>query len=455
MTRLSSAHAKGLVGSQTEETETSAVVRSRRSFVTTWVAGGAGALLGPGLASAKPVPKKVLRSAHVLQSAGALEFGPENLLFVGDIKGASIHAFELRASDFTSQQHVVFGDARTFQGRDLISSIDRQLAALLGTSPEQVQINDLKVHRPSRQIFLSVHRGRGPNAIPVIVKVNAGKLEVLELGKLRHTLARILDAPDGERFEFGQSERSLTITDITFYNGELIVTGLSNEEFSSALRRIPYPFDGQIYTSSIEMWHAVHAEFETRAPIIQQLVRELNGVPYLIAVYTCTPLVRFPLDQLKYGGHVVGETIGEIGFGNTPIDMVGCVDPTNKQEFIVITNADRSAVRIAISDIASAKPLPVDAPNNFGPAGVSQFPLPMTAVQHLDLIDDQWAAAIRVNPNDYRRLDLHTLMVPYFFDRADDVVEMNFPGGPDPFGYSGPPRPESRGGIVPPIARQR
>jgi hypothetical protein len=455
MTRFSLTHAKSLVRSQTEEADTRAVARSRRSFVATCIASGAAALLGPAVASAKPVPKKVVRSAHVLHSAGALEFGPENLLFVGDIKGASIHAFELRASDFTSQQHVAFGDARTFQGRELISAIDRQLAALLGTRPEHIQINDMKVHRPSRQIFLSVHRGRGPNALPVIVKVNAGKLEILELGKLRHTAARILDTPHGERFEFGQSERSLTITDITFYNGELIVTGLSNEEFSSALRRIPYPFDGRIYTSSVEIWHAVHAEFETRAPIIQQLVREVNGVPYLIAVYTCTPLVRFPLNELKYGGHVVGETIGEIGFGNTPIDMVGYVDPTDKQEFVVITNADRSAVRIALSDIASAKPLPVDVPSNFGPAGVSQFPLPMTGVQQLDLIDDQWAAAIRVNPNDYRRLDLHTLMVPYFFDRADDLVEMNFPGGPDPFGYSGPPRPEGGGGVVPTVTRQR
>ncbi len=455
MTRFPFAHSKGLMRSQTDEAGTGADALSRRKFVASWTAGGAAALLGPGLASAKPVPKKVLRSANVLQSAGALAFGPDNLLFVGDTKGASIHAFELRPSDLTSQQHVVLGEARTFQGRDLISSIDRQLAAILGTSPDQVQINDMKVHRPSGQIFLSVHRGRGPHAIPLIVKVNAGKLEVLELGKLHHTVAPIHDIPEGKRLEFGQSERSLTITDITFYNGELIVTGLSNEEFSSVLRRISYPFDGRIYISSVEMWHAVHAEFETRAPIIQQLVRKLNGVPYLIAVYTCTPLVRFPLDDLKDGAHVLGETIGEIGFGNTPIDMVDYVDPTDKQEYIVITNADRSAVRIATSDIANAKPLPVNAPNNFGPAGVSQFPLPMTAVQQLDLIDDQWAAAIRVNPNDYRRLDLHTLMVPYFFDRADDVVEMNFLGGPDPFGYNGPPRPEGRGGAIPPIAGQR
>lgn len=49
----------------------------------------------------------------------------------------------------------------------LIEGIDRKLAALLGTSPDQIVINNLLVHRPSKQIFLSTHRGRGPDAAPL------------------------------------------------------------------------------------------------------------------------------------------------------------------------------------------------------------------------------------------------------------------------------------------------
>lgn len=73
--------------------------------------------------------------------------------------------------------------------------------------------------------------------------------------------------------------------------------------------------------------------------------------------------------------------------------------------------------------------------NNFGPAGIAQFPIPLTGVLHLDLLDEQWAVVIRRPPADDQRVDLHTLPLPFFFDRADQIVEMNWPGAPDPFGY--------------------
>jgi hypothetical protein len=372
---------------------------------------------------------------HVLESAGALAFGPDNALFVGDNAGAAIHAFELRPADITAQTGVPLGNARTFEGRDLIAGIDQKLAALLGTTPDQILINGMVVHQPSKQIFLSVDRGRGPDAIPAIVKVNDGRLEVLDLDHLRHSVVRIADVPGRETLEFGQRERSLAITDITYYRGELFVAGISNEEFASKLRRIPYPFVDQVATSSIEIWHSVHAEFETRAPIIKQLVREFDGVPYLIAVYACTPLVRIPVAALQNGARVRGETIGELGYGNTPLGMIDYVDPTDGKEYLLVTNNSRNATRVALADVQKTAAMPVNVPNNFGPAGIAQFPIPLTAAFHIDLLDAQWAVVIRRPPADDKRLDLHTLPLPYFFDRADQIVEMNWPGGPDPFGY--------------------
>ena len=35
-----------------------------------------------------------------------------------------------------------------------------------------------------------------------------------------------------------------TITDLAWVDGVAVVAGLSNEEFTSRLRRVPYPFDG-------------------------------------------------------------------------------------------------------------------------------------------------------------------------------------------------------------------
>jgi hypothetical protein len=145
--------------------------------------------------------------------------------------------------------------------------------------------------------------------------------------------------------------------------------------------------------------------------------------------------VRIPVASLQGGARVRGETIGELGYGNTPIDMVGYVDATDGKEYLLVTNNSRNATRIAVADIGRTAPMPVNVPNNFGPAGVAQFPIPLTGARHLDLLDDQWAAVIRQHPARDEGLSLHTLPLPFFFDRSDQIVEMNWPGGPDPFGF--------------------
>jgi len=369
------------------------------------------------------------------QSAGALSFGPNNVLFVGDSKAGLVHAFELGDSGFDSQAEVSIGNSASFEGVDLISDIGAKAARLLGVKVDEIRINDMVVHKPSKQVFLSVHRGHGPNMVPVILKVNKGQLEILSLKDIKHSSISVGPVPVNEKLEFGQPQNMLAITDIDYWEGEIFVSGVSNEEFASKLRRMAYPFDSKVSTTSIEIWHAVHAQFETRAPIITKEIRKINGRPTLIAVYACTPLVRIPLDALKDGAKVRGEMIGELGFGNTPIDIISYKNAMDGKDYVLVTNTNRSATQVALADIGSVKAMPVNVPNNFGPDGVTQFPLPLSGTLHLDLLDAQWAAVIRPNHEDPSRIDLHTLPLPYFFDRADHVVEMNWPGSPDPFGY--------------------
>lgn len=370
-----------------------------------------------------------------LRSAGALEFDENNVLFVGDSQAAAVHAFELRPSDFTSQSGLNYGSAGTFVGRQLIPYADRKLAAFLGANVEQITINDMEVHRSTKQIFFSVTRGSGLNALPVIVKVNDGRFELLELSDIPHTSLAIDDAPTDGKLEFGQSQRSLTITDIAYWKGEIFVAGVSNEEFASKLRRASYPFKSEFATTSVEIWHAVHAQFETRAPIITHMVREVAGTEFLLAAYACTPLVRIPLSDIKPGMKIRGAMIGELGYGNTPVDMVTYTDGMDKHDYLLITHNSRNATRVSLAAIPTAKPLPVNSPNNFGPAGIEQFPMPVVGSLQLDLLDNQWAVLIRKHPDERGRVDLLTLPLPFFFDRSDHIVEMNWPDSPDPFGY--------------------
>lgn len=371
-----------------------------------------------------------------LRSAGALAFGPDNVLFVGDIAGASVHAFGLREKDLASQDGVELGNFLNFEGRDLVRGMDQKLAGLFGTTYDKIVVNDMAVHPSTEQIFLSVERGRSTDAIPAIVKVNHGQLEVLDLDGIPHSQVHIPDEPDEKAMLEFDTQRSFAITDVKYYKGEVFVTGVSNHRFASTLHRIAYPFNGQIATSTVEIWHPVHGEFETRAPIIRQLIREIQGEPYLFGVYGCTPLVRFPLGSLTDGTHVRGDVIGELGYGSNPIDMLTFTNPFDQKEYLLVTHDTRSASRIAVLDLATAKPEPTGGPIDFGPGGLgkTQGLLPVKA-EHFAVLNPKWAVIVWRHPKTGYRLDISSLALPYCFERRDGMAEMNWPNGPDPFHY--------------------
>jgi hypothetical protein len=379
-------------------------------------------------------------SAQSLSSAGALTFDTGNTLFVGDAKAGLVHAFDLTDA-VTDQADYQLGRAQTFEGRTIFNHLDVEISALLGVEAADIAINDMVVHKPTKQIFLSVHRGHGPDAEAVVIAVNNGALELVDLAAADHSSMSVGPVPTAETLEFGQPLNTLAITDIDYYNGELFVAGVSNEEFSSKLRRIPFPFTNEISTSSIEIWHAVHAQYETRAPIITQTIAELDGEPTLVAIYACTPIVRIPLSELTDGAEVRGTMIGEMGFGNTPLDIVPYVNGWDGTSNVVVTNTNRSAASINLEAIASAEAMPhgEGVQNVFSVEGVYQFPLPMSGTLHLDTLDDTYALVVRHSPEDVRNIQLHTVPMPFFFDRADHIVEMNFDGSPDPFGYKAAP----------------
>lgn len=379
-------------------------------------------------------------SAQTLSSAGALAFDTGNTLFVGDAKAGLVHAFDLTDA-LTDQADYQLGRAQTFEGRTIFNNLDVEIAALLGVEAADIAINDMVVHKPTKQIFLSVHRGHGPDAEAVVIAVNNGALELVDLASADHSSMSVGPVPTAETLEFGQPLNTLAITDIDYYNGELFVAGVSNEEFSSKLRRIPFPFTNEISTSSIEIWHAVHAQYETRAPIITQTIADLDGEPTLIAIYACTPIVRIPLAELTDGAEVRGTMIGEMGFGNTPLDIVPYVNGWDGTSNVVVTNTNRSAASINLEAIASADAMPHGdgVQNVFSVEGVYQFSLPMSGTLHLDTLDETFALVVRHSPEDVRNIQLHTVPMPFFFDRADHVVEMNFDGSPDPFGYKAAP----------------
>ena len=413
---------------------------SRRSLLRTAALSTVGLAVGnPALAEPITAASSALAPSvsGPLRSAGVMTFGEGNVLFVGDIAGGAVHAFALRDGDFTSQAGVELGNFHNFEGRDLVTGLDGKLAALLGTTYDRIVVNDMVVHQPNQQVFLSVERGRGADAMPAIVKVNHGKLELLELDRIPHTMTALPNEPAPNAMLEFNPQRVFAITDIKFYKGELFITGISNQRFASTLHRVAYPFNHQTATTTVEIWHPVHGEFETRAPIIRQQIREFGGEPFLFAVYGCTPLVRFPLSALKDGAHVRGELIGQLGYGSNPLDMLTYTNPFDKKDYLMVTIDTRSASQIAVLDLPSAPAEPTGGPIDFslGGLGKTQGALPVRA-DHFDILNEQFAVQVWRHPASGYRLDLSSLAMPYCFERKDGMSEMNWPGGPDPFHYA-------------------
>jgi hypothetical protein len=321
-----------------------------------------------------------------LKSISQLTFGPEGILFVADSKAASVVA-------------IATGDTHsTAAGQPLkIEAIHQKLAALLGTTPEQILIDDLSVNPISHLAYLAVSRGRGPEAVPVIVRVEAsGKLEVLDLNKVSFSRAEIPDAPaDGLVGEGNRKSnpRLEAITDIAFLENRVLIAGLSNEEFASTLRSIPFPFKSVAKGTSVEIYHGAHGRFETRSPIRTFVPFNVGDKPHLLAAYTCTPLVEFPLSDLQPGAKVKGKTIAELGNRNRPIDMI--VYQKDGKDYLLLANSSRGVMKVATDKIEAAE-------NNTDPVkdgntkGLTYETVSgWTGVNHLDRFDSKNALVLR------------------------------------------------------------
>ncbi len=183
-----------------------------------------------------------------LRSAGALELGPGNVLFVGDSEGAAVYALEVTPPASSGSGKI-----------DTVEDLDGKIAALLGTTPRDVFIQDMAVHRPSGTAYLSITRGAGEDALPVIVQVGRdGNIVVVDLERIRHSRLPIAKAPAKDAKLYHWNSRTFTITDLEFVDGELLIAGLSNEEWASTLRRTPFPFEGEVAVTGLEIYHGAH-----------------------------------------------------------------------------------------------------------------------------------------------------------------------------------------------------
>jgi hypothetical protein len=133
----------------------------------------------------------------------------------------------------------------------------------------------------------------------------------------------------------------------------VIVAGLSNEDFASNLRSIPFPFKDANAGTGVEIFHGAHGRFETKSPVRTFALYTIGKQQNVLAAYTCTPLVRFPLDELKPGAKVRGTTVAELGNRNRPLDII--VYQSGGKDYALMANSSRGVMKIALENIEAQK----------------------------------------------------------------------------------------------------
>lgn len=361
----------------------------------------------------------------VPKSANVISFGDDKTLFVGDSKSATIYAYSVTSPENKSAQ----------AGYNL-SGIDYSVAKFLKTTVDKILARGFAINPANKEAYISFDKISSSAYLPVIVILNQeGNMRLMDLAKTPHTEIKLKD-PNTQDFKLWSdaSLRSLTITAIKMFKNKVYVSGLSNAEFSSTLRIIDFPFNGNASSIAVEMYHTVHDQKETRAPMRNLDFVTADGKDYLVGTYTCTPFVAVALEDLKDGGHVTAKTLAEMAVGNTPIDLFSYTAQDwsgNKFQAMLLTNKNHAAELIKVTDIIAAinkdgmtTPVPTSGVDK---AGMPSENIPqLIGVVHAVDQDPYHVATLRRN-TESGTLDLYSLLKGAWIRMDEFESEFAFP----------------------------
>lgn len=260
-----------------------------------------------------------------LKSAGPLAFAPDNTLIVGDPKAAMVYAIQLGKETAAAPTKIEM------------------------TLPDDLQVADLAVSPDTGAIYLSVNEGGEGK----IMRVDGDKLTPVALDKVTRASAQLTNAPEDKVVGEGRrrgNPRNESITDLAYVDNQVIVTGRTTGEASAGVHAIPYPFQEEGSATSIEIYHAAHGRYEDSAVARVFVPFTIDGKPHLLAGFTCTPLVKFPLGEVaKATSTYRGTTVAELGNRNQPLDMI--VYEKDGDKFLLMANSARGVMKVSTDDI--------------------------------------------------------------------------------------------------------
>jgi len=247
--------------------------------------------------AAEGVFKKTEKGSPKIESISAIAFGPDGALLIGDSKGGQVVAIDTKDTKAKEWKAAA------------IDKINDKIAGKLGTTADKIEISNLAVNRASGTAYLVVRNQAEKKSVIVTVDGD-GKIGEVSLENVEYVAVPLPKA-------------DVTITDVAVANDRILVGAATKEEFGSKVYSIPTPLDPANKASgfSTETYHVAHGKWETRAPMQTLIPMEQKGKKYVVGAFACTPVVRYPLDDVKKDAKVKGTSVIELGHGNRPKHM--------------------------------------------------------------------------------------------------------------------------------------
>ncbi|MCA9035485.1 MAG: hypothetical protein KDA91_10150, partial [Planctomycetaceae bacterium] len=337
------------------------------------------------------------RGTPELKSATCLAFGPDDILFVGDAKAATVYAIATGNKE---------GDAAKAQIN--IQDLDAALSETLGATT--VKVNDVAVNPDTGCAFLAVTADEKPCLVQV--DSDGKRLTRMDLKDVRCAKVDLADAPEDKVTGEGRrarNNRGDSITDLAYFEGKLLVSGLSSSQSPSALRELNFPFAAADKGISVEIYHAAHGRSEDYAAMRTFVPMMIDGEPNILGAYVCTPLVRIPVKDLSAAGDKVkATTVAELGNRNQPLDMI--TYEKNGQEFLLLSNSARGVMKITTAGLRSNKGL-TEPVKGGGTAGQSYESVDsFQGVAQMDKLNE--TSALILAQAESGKLSLKTIALP-------------------------------------------
>lgn len=228
-----------------------------------------------------------------ITSIEAIAFGPDGLLLIGG--GARVVA-------------VKTGDTKPSPwSKTEIGGIDGVLAGKLGLSAKDIEIRKLAVNPASRKAYVALQSLK--NKANLILTID-GSGNVAEFP---------LDDVSYESYTLEAPKTAITkVTDVIWAGGKIVAATQASDKFAGSRVFTIDPSKKGTRQISTKTYHVGHKRWETSAPLRVLMPFLEGGRTSVVGSFTCTPVVRYDIEDAKEGEQIVGSSVLELGTGNTP-----------------------------------------------------------------------------------------------------------------------------------------